>query len=105
MATTYIDFDPQTAIGRKLSRSLQMIREARDVLRDALATMATMVDGDGSDASHFTILTSEAGYPSNAVAKSSWNELQSLSYIINRPGGQGDAAGAAITQACAKHGV
>lgn len=105
MAITFIDMNKQSDLGRTDARALQMIREGRELLKTNLAIKATMIDGDGSDAAQFTRLTSEQGFESNALAKASWDELNSVSTILNKPSGQGDAAGQALNQACAKHGI
>lgn len=106
MATTFVDYDKQTDVGRNITRGIQLVREGRDVLRDVLAVMLTMIDGDGSSATHFTRLKTEAGYESDAVAKASWDELNSLySKLITPAGQQASDVGPAITQACARHGV
>lgn len=114
MATTFIDFNSQSDIGRKITRALQMIREGRDVLRDALAVAETMkqTGQDGSQASHWAQLAIEGGYDGatteekQASAKASFDELASLAAKLNCPGGQSVSdVGPAITQACAKHGV
>lgn len=117
MATTFIDFNDQTAIGRKISRGLQMTKEARDVIRDVIAIMQTAISGDASNINQFDLVVTEGGFggwtAGNAItdamrteAKSSWDELNSLYAKLNCPGGQTAAdVGPAITQACAKHGV
>lgn len=110
MAANFIDYDAQTPVGRKVARGLQMLREARDVLRDALALMAEMKDGDGSQASHFDLLAAEGGFSAadyadaNAAAKASFDELNSLYFKLSTNAEVSDVA-AAITQACARHGV
>lgn len=122
MATTLVDFDRQTEVGRKIARCLQMVREGRDVLRDTLAVMDEMKDGDGSQASHFALLASEGGFQqggyasASAAAKASYDELNSLYFKLNVTSLRGPDAdeianglvasvGPAITQACARHGV
>jgi hypothetical protein len=98
MATTFIDIDDQKPLGRQLVRSAQLLREGRESLQHALDHFTHMVDGNGTDTSHFTLPVSEAVYPSNAHAKASWDETQSLNAVIEN-------AEAAILQWCAKHGV
>ena len=98
MATTFIDIDDQKPLGRQLVRAMQLLREGRESLEHALAHFTHMVDGNGSDAGHFNLPVSEGVYPSNANAKASWDEIQSLNAVVEN-------AEAAILQACAKHGV
>ena len=115
MATTYIDFDQQSLIGRKIARALGLIREGRDVLRDAhaMAEQMKQTGSDGQQASHWEQLANEGGYEGadqaakNAAAKASFDELASLYYKLNVSGGENTVTdvGPAITQACAKHGV
>ncbi len=114
MATTFIDMSRATEFGRNNARFLQMARDARDGLKNQLALLTTMVNGDGSNISHFDLVVTEVGYggwvTANAVtdaqrtqAKASWDELNSLYAKISAT--TGDVTGTAITQACAKHGV
>lgn len=98
MAATFIDIDDQTSLGRQLVRAMQLLREGRESLTHALDHFTHMVDGDGTDAAHFALPVSEGVYPSNANAKASWDEIQSLNAVVEN-------AEAAIMQACAKHGV
>lgn len=98
MATTFIDIDDTKPLGRQLVRSMQVLREGREALAHALAHFTTMVNGDGSDAAHFDLPRTEGVFAANGDAKASWDEVQSLNFVI----GQAEAA---ILQACAKHGV
>lgn len=98
MATSFINMDDQTPLGRQHSRAMGLLREGMQVLSQSLATLTTQVDGDGTNVSHFNLSVSEGTYPNTADAKASWDELQSLNFIIQ-------SASAAILQACAKHGV
>lgn len=111
MAANHIKFNDQTFFGRSIKRALQMIREGREVLGNVREAMIQARDGDGSDAAHYDLLATEAGYAAgdyataNAAAKASFDELDSLHAKLTAPGGVGDSTGAAITQAAAKHGV
>jgi hypothetical protein len=98
MATTFIDIDDQKTLGRQLVRAAQLLREGRESLTHALDHFTHMVDGNGSDAAHFNLPVSEQIYSSNAHAKASWDETQSLNAVM-------ESAEAAILQWCAKHGV
>lgn len=110
MAATFVDFDQTTPVGRKLARALQMIREGRDVLRDAIALMEQMRNGDGSLASHYALLASEGGFQAggyadaNAAAKAAYDESASLYGKLNTNAAVTDVANA-VTQAAAKLGV
>jgi hypothetical protein len=114
MATTFINMSRVTEAGQNNARFLRMARDARDGLRNQLALMFTMIDGDGSSIAHFDQMVTEVGYggwvANNAVtdaqrtqAKASWDELNSLSAKLSAV--TGDVTGTAITQGCAKHGV
>lgn len=111
MAANYIEFDKQSDVGRMVTRGLQLLREGREVLGNARAILIEMRDGDGSQAAHYDVIVGEAGYTANdyadanTAAKASFDEIDSLYSKITAPGGQGDSTGAAITQACARHGV
>lgn len=111
MAANFIDFDRQSDVGRQIARGLQLIREGREALSNARAILIQMRDGDGSDAAHYDLVAIEVGYQAadfasaNAAAKASFDELDSLHAKITAGAGSGDSTGAAITQACAKHGI
>ena len=97
MAATYIPINDQKQLGRRHCRGMEQVREGYDTLVESLATMATMVDGDGSQAAHFEAAVTEGTYSTTAAAKASWDELQSMKFVV----GQAEAA---FRQCCAKHG-
>lgn len=111
MAAAFIDLNRETELGRMKARGLQMIREGRQLLAQARAIEIQMRDGDGTQDAHYTLNATEqgvqpAGYASAAAAaRASFNECDSLIVKLTQPSGQGDSTGAAIDQACAKHGV
>ena len=110
MAANFIELDKATDRGRGLTRGLQMIREGLELLVHERDVMIQMRDGDGSQAAHYDVLASEAGYiandyaDANAAAKASFDELDSLLAKLNTDGSVSFVK-AAIYQACAKHGV
>lgn len=83
MAVNHISFNDQTQHGRVLRRGLQQLEEGLENVNDVLATMQTMIDGDGSSADHFTYLAEKYGFSSNAIAKAAWDELNSLAAKLN----------------------
>ena len=82
MAVAHIAFDDQTNHGRILRRSLQHLEDGLEELEDLIATIATMIDGDGSQAAHFTYVTTKFGFSSDANAKAAWDELNSLKFKL-----------------------
>ena len=44
--------------------------------------MARMIDGDGSDASHFQYMTDKYNFGSNEMAKAAYEELNSLNFKL-----------------------
>ena len=83
MATSNIYFDDQTQYGRLLRRGLNYLEDGKDILNDVLASMVHMIDGDGSVDTHFTEVTARYGFPSNAIAKDCWDELNSVMAKLN----------------------
>lgn len=83
MAVTHISFNDQLTHGRLLRRSLQQLEEGRTELNNTIATMSTMLDGDGTNVSHFLYFVSKYGFPSTAEAKAAWDELNSLASKLN----------------------
>lgn len=109
MAAVYIESDDIK--NARIKQALRAIREGRAILRQELAVAVQQRDGDGSLAAHYDVYAVKKGYvandyaDANTAAKAGYDELSSLDFILNRAEGQGDAAGAAIDQACAKFGV
>ena len=83
MATTHLAFNDQLTHGRMLRRGLDQLEEGREGINDVLASMTTMIDGDGSSAAHFTLATAKFGFPTDAAAKAAWDELNSLAAKFN----------------------
>lgn len=110
MAATFVDFDANTPVGRKIARGLQMLRESRDVIRDALGMMNELSDGNRNTAGDFDLLAVEGAYQAgdygtaNAAALASYQELNSLYAKLSTDASVSNVA-AAITQAAARHGV
>lgn len=109
MAAAFIETDPSKAA--RIQQALRAIREGRTILRQELAVATQMRDGDGSSAAHYDVFAVKRGFvandyaDANTAAKAGFDELSSLDFVLNRGAGQGDAAGVALDQACAKFGV
>jgi len=73
----HIFFNDQTNYGRMLRRTLQMMEESDDLIKDVRDVMIQMRDGDGSDEAHYAEVTSRFGFTSNAKAKAAFEELDS----------------------------
>lgn len=110
MAANFIKFNQQSDLGRRLVRGLQLIREGREVLRQWRAAMIQGCDGATNVAANFDMMATEVGYSAgdyadaNAATMASFAEIDSL-YAKLTATSTGDVTGAAIDQACAKHGV
>jgi hypothetical protein len=110
MAANHIIFNKQHDVMRQAVRGMQLIREGRDVLAQARASMLQMRDGDGSQASHYDLLANAAGFgagdygSADAAAKASFDEVDSLAFKLTTNSSVSDMT-AAIDQCCAKHGV
>lgn len=85
MAATFIECNKGHDSIRQAIRGAQLMREAEAQLDAALAGLAALKDGDGSNAAHFPLMVTECevvqnGYASaNAAAKALWDETNSLS--------------------------
>lgn len=101
MASTNIHFDDQKHHGRLLRSALHMLEGGLDALNDAFASMTHMKDGDGSQAAHFTELTSRFGFTTDAKAKDAYDELNSLQAKLNTNASVTDV-NAALLQAFSK---
>lgn len=105
MAAAFIDYDPTTPAGRLMARALQLLREGKEVLSHVREILIQMRDGNGSQDAHYALNATEIGFASATTARASFEELDSLHAKVTAGAGVGDATGAAIIQACAKHGV
>lgn len=55
------------------------LEEGKEALADVIATMALMLNGDGTDEAHFTAyVIDKFGFPDAATAKAGWDELNSV---------------------------
>ncbi len=83
MAVSHITFNDQTNHGRMLRAALNKGQGFLEDGNDLLGTMVMMIDGDGSDSSQFTYMTTKFGFPDNATAKAAWDELNSCYGKLN----------------------
>lgn len=103
------DRDSETM--RATLQALDGVRRSRDILGQRIAGLTHLINGDGSQDVHYAPIASAGGFQTggyattNAAARAHWDELNSLYSKLSKPSGQGDETGAAIDQACAKHGV
>jgi len=77
MAFAHLHFNDSLQYGRHLRRALQLSEEADDLLKDVRDIFIQMKDGDGSEASHFTEVTTRFGFVSDASSKAAFEELDS----------------------------
>lgn len=103
MAATNITFNRTLHHGQDLSRYLNDLDRVNNANGRLLAVMQHMIDGDGSDAAHFTEVTARYGFASNAKAKEAWDELNSLIAKLTTNGSVTNVQ-AAINQLLAKFG-
>jgi hypothetical protein len=103
MAVAHISFNDQLTHGRMIRRALQSLEEGTDTLNDLMGVLATMIDGDGSQAAHFTYMTTKCGFASDAGAKAGYDELASLKFKLSTDTSQTDV-NAALIQAFRKFG-
>lgn len=83
MAVAHLNFNGGTQHGALLRRGLLGLEEALSRLNEIKNTMALMIDGDGSDASHFAYMQDKFGFADNAGAKAAWEELNSALFKLN----------------------
>lgn len=84
-----------------LKGALTALEQAYEGMKDVIAVGPQMIDGDGSDAAHFTYFAEKFGFATNAIAKAAWEEFQSL-YSKFSGDGSVSNVNAAMLQAFAK---
>lgn len=103
MAIGHLEYNRGTRHGNDLDLLLRSLETGLDGLVDLLAILAQMIDGDGSQAAHFTYVTEKFGFPDDATAKAAWDELNSLASKLTTDGSVSNV-NAALLQAFHKFG-
>lgn len=101
MAVTHISYNHGTPHGQMLDNSLRQFEHGLNGLVSLKASMATMIDGDGSNVSHFTYMADKFGFVDTTAAKAAWDELNSSLFKLTTNSSVSDV-NAAILQLQAK---
>jgi hypothetical protein len=101
MATSNIEFNAGLRHGSLLRSALTSLENGHDALNDVIASMQLMIDGDGSNVSHFNEMMTRFGFASTTTAKAAWDELNSVRFKLNTNDSVSDVL-AALNQAFAK---
>lgn len=101
MAISHLQFNDQLQHGRILRRVLNAGEALLDEGNDLLATIPTMIDGDGSSAAHFAEVVTRFGFADTATAKLAWEEFQSMMSKVTGNGSV-SSVNAALVQAFGK---
>lgn len=84
MALLHLAFEKSPPLGGLLRRHLDEMESGFRGLNQLLGTMALLIDGDGSQASHFVTFADRFGFPNDgADAKAAWEELNSAMAKLN----------------------
>lgn len=83
MAVAHINFNKGTEHGHMLFSALDRLEQSFTDLNEVHRTMALMIDGDGSSATHFTYMQEKFGFTDNAGAKAAYDELSSVLAKLN----------------------
>lgn len=83
MAVSHISYQQNTQHGAKLAGALVRLEDAFGDLNEIKNTMALMIDGDGSSATHFAYMQDKFGFVDNAGAKAAYEELASVLSKLN----------------------
>ena len=80
MPITHIKFGASGATHAQLiAAALNKLESGHEALKDLIATMALMINGDGTQEAHFTsYIITAFGFPDAATAKAGWDELNSI---------------------------
>ena len=77
MAFNHIHFDDTTQYGRILRTTIRTNETADELMSEIVSLFQSMLDGDGSQDSHYTEVTVRFAFPDNATAHRAFNELAS----------------------------
>lgn len=86
MANFY-NYSPTTSThGKFLQRVVSSVSDDDRWFKDLMAMMVQMLDGDGSQDSHYATIVTRFGFPDNGTAHAAYNELQSCYSKISGDG-------------------
>lgn len=97
MAIKHIQYNHGSQHGAVLHGNLLQFENSFEGLNRLLATMEFMIDGDGSDPSHFAYLQGKFGFTDNATAKEGYETIKTALEKLNAAGSLD-----AILKACNK---
>lgn len=104
MPATNIPFSRENQFGQEIKNLLNAYRKVVNDGPLILASMAHMIDGDGSDVAHFTEMVTLGIYENTTDAKASYDELASANSKLTTDASVTNVK-AALLQVCAKHGI
>lgn len=97
MADNFFAYDRTTNGGFRLGRGTEALQQALEDLVEERDTMLAMINGDGSDPSHYNQHVTSYGFDSTTDAKAAYAELDALVAKITSDGSQ-SSVNAAIKQ-------
>ncbi len=86
MAFTHIQIGNASTHGPQLRAMLSNLEAGQQQLFDIVATIITMMEGDGSSSAHFSEVMVRYGVVDLATAKAMYEELQSLKGKLDNDG-------------------
>ena len=104
MPANDINFDRENQFGQEIKAYLNALRKVNQDGPNIVQAIIYMIDGDGSDPTHFAKLVGEGIYPSNKDANESYNELAGVIAKLTQDTSH-TKIDAAIKQVCSKHGI
>lgn len=78
MAVGHILFSNPTIARERIRVMLSQLEQGLDSLDEEIGTMTQMIDGDGSQDSHYDYMRDQYGFATSAVAHAAFNELASV---------------------------
>lgn len=104
MAATNIPFDRSNQFGQEIKSLLNAYRKVTDDGPDILQSLTHMIDGDGSDASHYQVMVDNGIFSTTTDAMEAFNELAAANAKVTTDDSVSGVQ-AALRQCCAKFGI
>lgn len=104
MASTNIEFDRSNQFGQEIKALLNAYRKVNQDGPNIIAHMVHVIDGDGSQLSHFQGLVDLGTFPTTDDAMAAYNELASVNAKLTTDASV-SSVDAALKQVCDKFGV